>query len=183
MPPFGQRQRGARHAAAGAWVEIYFAGFGWLPFDPTRHNDAGGTLLRRPGRLPAPSPFADVRRRFPRLRRTSTQPTPTPSPEPDSTPTPEPDALPDTPTPAPPATPEPPRDHLRLWPLLLLPLLALLAAEAVSAPPRRSPSGRKTPTTRCWCGRAAEALLCMGIALPGEAPASFCARKANYTMR
>ena len=30
---------------AHAWVEIYFSGFGWLPFDPTPGtNDAGGTL-------------------------------------------------------------------------------------------------------------------------------------------
>lgn len=50
---------------AHAWVEIYFAGFGWLPFDPTPGtNDAGGTL-------PSDDPEGD---------------SPTPSPSPTATP-------------------------------------------------------------------------------------------------
>ncbi|MFR8176065.1 MAG: transglutaminase-like domain-containing protein [Christensenellales bacterium] len=59
---------------AHAWVEIYFSGFGWLPFDPTPGtNDAGGTLPSDDpeGDSPTPSPRRRPHRRLPlRLRRT-----------------------------------------------------------------------------------------------------------------
>lgn len=169
---------------AHAWVEIYFSGFGWLPFDPTPGtNDAGGTLPSddpegdsptpspSPTATPTPSPAPDA----------SPSPTPSPSPEPDSTPTPEPDTPSDTPTPTPtppPSDDEPPRDppH-RLWPLLLLLLFALLAALRLYLCAPAQVAGRQKNANDAllvWYRAAEDALLCMGIApLPGEAPASF----------
>ena len=167
---------------AHAWVEIYFSGFGWLPFDPTPGtNDADGTLPSddpegdsptpspSPTATPTPSPAPDA----------SPSPTPSPSPEPDSTPTPEPDTPSDTPTPTPPPSDdEPPRDppH-RLWPLLLLLLLALLAALRLYLCAPAQVAGRQKNANDAllvWYRAAEDALLCMGIApLPGEAPASF----------
>lgn len=167
---------------AHAWAEIYFSGFGWLPFDPTPGtNDAGGMLPSddpegdsptpspSPTATPTPSPAPDA----------SPSPTPSPSPEPDSTPTPEPDTPSDTPTPTPPPSDdEPPRDppH-RLWPLLLLLLFALLAALRLYLCAPAQVAGRQKNANDAllvWYRAAEDALLCMGIApLPGEAPASF----------
>lgn len=161
---------------AHAWVEIYFSGFGWLPFDPTPGtNDAGGTLPSDDpeGDSPTPSPSPTA------------TPTPSPSPAPDASPSPtpspspEPDTPSDTPTPTPPpSNDEPPRDppH-RLWPLLLLLLLALLAALRLYLCAPAQVAGRQKNANDAllvWYRAAEDALLCMGIApLPGEAPASF----------
>lgn len=169
---------------AHAWVEIYFSGFGWLPFDPTPGtNDAGGTLPsddpEGDSPTPSPSPTATPTPSPSPAPDASPSPTPSPSPEPDSTPTPEPDTPSDTPTPTPPPSDdEPPRDppH-RLWPLLLLLLLALLAALRLHLCAPAQVAGRQKNANDAllvWYRAAEDALLCMGIApLPGEAPASF----------
>lgn len=169
---------------AHAWVEIYFAGFGWLPFDPTPGtNDAGGTLPsddpEGDSPTPSPSPTATPTPSPSPAPDASPSPTPTPSPEPDSTPTPEPDAPSDTPTPTPPPSDdEPPRDPPHwLWPLLLLLLLVLLAALRLYLCAPAQVAGRQKNANDAllvWYRAAEDALLCMGIApLPGEAPASF----------
>ena len=169
---------------AHAWVEIYFSGFGWLPFDPTPGtNDAGGTLPsddpEGDSPTPSPSPTATPTPSPSPAPDASPSPTPSPSPEPDSTPTPEPDTPSDTPTPTPPPSDdEPPRDppH-RLWPLLLLLLFALLAALRLYLCAPAQVAGRQKNANDAllvWYRAAEDALLCMGIApLPGEAPASF----------
>lgn len=169
---------------AHAWVEIYFSGFGWLPFDPTPGtNDAGGTLPsddpEGDSPTPSPSPTATPTPSPSPAPDASPSPTPSPSPEPDSTPTPEPDTPSDTPTPTPPPSDdEPPRDppH-RLWPLLLLLLLALLTALRLYLCAPAQVAGRQKNANDAllvWYRAAEDALLCMGIApLPGEAPASF----------
>ena len=169
---------------AHAWVEIYFSGFGWLPFDPTPGtNDAGGTLPsddpEGDSPTPSPSPTATPTPSPSPAPDASPSPTPSPSPEPDSTPTPEPDTPSDTPTPTPPPSDdEPPRDppH-RLWLLLLLLLLALLAALRLYLCAPAQVAGRQKNANDAllvWYRAAEDALLCMGIApLPGEAPASF----------
>lgn len=169
---------------AHAWVEIYFAGFGWLPFDPTPGtNDAGGTLPsddpEGDSPTPSPSPTATPTPSPSPAPDASPSPTPTPSPEPDSTPTPEPDAPSDTPTPTPPPSDdEPPRDPPHwLWPLLLLLLFVLLAALRLYLCAPAQVAGRQKNANDAllvWYRAAEDALLCMGIApLPGEAPASF----------
>ena len=169
---------------AHAWVEIYFSGFGWLPFDPTPGtNDAGGTLPsddpEGDSPTPSPSPTATPTPSPSPAPDASPSPTPSPSPEPDSTPTPEPDTPSGTPTPTPPPSDdEPPRDppH-RLWPLLLLLLLTLLAALRLYLCAPAQVAGRQKNANDAllvWYRAAEDALLCMGIApLPGEAPASF----------
>lgn len=169
---------------AHAWVEIYFSGFGWLPFDPTPGaNDAGGTLPsddpEGDSPTPSPSPTATPAPSPSPAPDASPSPTPSPLPEPDSTPTPEPDTPSDTPTPTPPPSDdEPPRDppH-RLWPLLLLLLLALLTALRLYLCAPAQVAGRQKNANDAllvWYRAAEDALLCMGIApLPGEAPASF----------
>lgn len=169
---------------AHAWVEIYFSGFGWLPFDPTPGtNDAGGTLPsddpEGDSPTPSPSPTATPTPSPSPAPDASPSPTPSPSPEPDSTPTPEPDTPSDTPTPTPPPSDdEPPRDPPHwLWPLLLLLLLALLAALRLYLCAPAQVAGRQKNANDAllvWYRAAEDALLCMGIApLPGEAPASF----------
>lgn len=169
---------------AHAWVEIYFSGFGWLPFDPTPGtNDAGGTLPsddpEGDSPTPSPSPTATPTPSPSPAPDASPSPTPSPSPEPDSTPTPEPDTPSGTPTPTPPPSDdEPPRDPPHwLWPLLLLLLLALLAALRLYLCAPAQVAGRQKNANDAllvWYRAAEDALLCMGIApLPGEAPASF----------
>lgn len=169
---------------AHAWVEIYFSGFGWLPFDPTPGtNDAGGTLPSDDPEdnspTPSPSPTATPTPSPSPAPDASPSPTATPSPEPDSTPTPEPDTPSDTPTPTPPPSDdEPPRDPPHwLWPLLLLLLFALLAALRLYLCAPAQVAGRQKNANDAllvWYRAAEDALLCMGIApLPGEAPASF----------
>ena len=179
---------------AHAWVEIYFSGFGWLPFDPTPGtNDAGGTLPSDDPEddsptpspsptatpTPSPTPAPDASPSPTPAPDTSPSPTPSPSPEPDSTPTPEPDSPSDTPTPTPPPSDdEPPRDPPHwLWPLLLLLLFALLAALRLYLCAPAQVAGRQKNANDAllvWYRAAEDALLCMGIApLPGEAPASF----------
>lgn len=144
---------------AHAWVEIYFKGFGWLPFDPTPgsgfvpdgHDGHSSSPQRDPDgdeppedgdssadRTPTPTP-----EQTPSPSPTSTPvPTPSPSPTPEHgdpsiTPTPE---ITPAPTPAPTdpppptPTPKPPQDEQDqppLWPALLLILLLLLMAAIV----------------------------------------------------
>ena len=57
---------------AHAWVEIYFEGIGWLPFDatPGEHSDSGDQSDTPPDHEPTPEPTP------------SSTPTPTPSPSP-----------------------------------------------------------------------------------------------------
>ncbi|MDD3882399.1 MAG: transglutaminase-like domain-containing protein [Eubacteriales bacterium] len=126
---------------AHAWSEVYFAGFGWVPFDPTPSTDTSGDdgdnsqSGNDDGDEPTPSP--------------SPSPTPTPAPqeseEPTSTPspdaeTPEPDSN-ATPTPSPeadePDSPDSdnndddkdsPNLSWLLWLLLILLLIAAIAA-------------------------------------------------------
>ena len=145
---------------AHAWVEVYFAGFGWLPFDPTpgtgflpdgmdsdnRGEDNDDDSEDKDGGLPTPSPEAtDTPQPTPTPTPTP-EPTPTPSPtpehnRPDVTPTPEitPSPTPEPthepqqePTPAP--TPEPQQDETKEPPnLALIALLILLLLAALIA--------------------------------------------------
>lgn len=105
---------------AHAWTEVYFKGFGWVPFDPTPLQRAGNDS-NEPDPTPTPTP----------------EPTPTPPPEEDE-PEPTPPPLEDEPEPEDePETPPPPENPPEpeskppkplLWILLLI--LLLLAALA-----------------------------------------------------
>lgn len=146
---------------AHAWVEVYFSGFGWLPFDPTPGlgeaardpeppdgsqpppeddsqdgNEPDGGPQDTPDETPTPSPSPTPT--------PSPSPTaePTPSPEQDeargdeSTPTPSPSPTPTaepTPTPIAPPSPTPPPDAPdQPAPLLWLLLFLLLLAGLIA---------------------------------------------------
>lgn len=176
-----------------AWTEIYFPGFGWLPFDPTPGSggapDGGGdtppdappepdeddaSASPSPDAAPSPTPTAE--------------PTPTPSPtpahgDPSVTPTPEitPPPTP-APTPTPTAPPKPPQDDPSVPPLLLalLPLLLLLAAlRLYLVAPARVAARLRSPNDQVlvWYRAVGQALACLGLPLrPGEAPATYLLR-------
>ena len=111
---------------AHAWTEVYFSGFGWLPFDATPPQQLENTPPEEsPPPEPSPSPSPE----------NSPEPTPTPTPapneespepsnEPEESPTPSPE-----PTIEPPVSPpdEPPPDNPFPWWILLI----LAAAGAV----------------------------------------------------
>lgn len=185
---------------AHAWVEIYFSGFGWLPFDPTpganRGNDGDSSSDEpesnppspSPTNTPSPSPTPEpTPSPTPDQPDAAPSPSPTPSPAPEDTPTPEPDAP--TPTPdvsptPPPKDDDPPRDPpKRLFPLLILLLLVLAAAlRLFFCAPAQVAKRQKNANDALlvWYRAVEEALLCMGLApLSGEAPASFLWRAQN----
>ena len=179
---------------AHAWCEIYFSGFGWLPFDPTPGPNSGtdnsGQSL--PGNSPSPSPSP------------SPSQSPSPSPPPDATPTPSPspansqDPSPTlSPTPTPTPTPEPtptvppkdpenednPQDRriffLLLIFLLLLLLVALAALRLYTSTPAylcQRQKGRRNALL-VYYAAVLQVLHCMRIHPDnGEAPATFLAR-------
>ena len=188
---------------AHAWVEIYFSGFGWLPFDPTPgigRRGRHGIRLRRSGRAirprRPPRPTADTRRlpRFACAGRHRRTPRRHPlRPNRTAPPTPEPDAPLRYPVAQPRRQAMTSRRATRpswLWPLLLLLLLLLLALLAalrlyLCAPAQVA--GRQKNANDAllvWYRAAEDALLCMGIApLPGEAPALVPLARARRAAR
>ena len=110
---------------AHAWTEVYFSGFGWLPFDPTPPQQQENTPPEQsPPPEPSPSPEPQ----------NTPEPTPTVTPAPNETtpePTNEPEELPTPstkPSEAPPPEEETPPDKppmpLIFWWLLLILLVA-----------------------------------------------------------
>ncbi len=176
---------------AHAWCEIYFSGFGWLPFDPTpgpnSGSDSGGAALP-PDQTPSPSP--------------SSSPPPSPSPSPSQDPTPAPSSSPEssanpsptyspapTPSPTPDDAPEDPgsednpRDRmlfiLLLSILLFLLLIAVAALRLYITTPAYVSARQKSRRSALLVYYAAvlQVLSCMHIVPEsGEAPATFLAR-------
>ncbi|MBR5560156.1 MAG: transglutaminase domain-containing protein [Clostridia bacterium] len=186
-----------------AWTEIYFPGFGFLPFDPTPGE----------GRVPDGS-FGTDEPDTPDDPNTpedpdasdapSAQPSPTPSPEPTPTPTATPSPTPEhnnpavtptpeitpqptpvptpAPTPTPPAPPRDGKDDMPPWVtaiLLLLLRVVLIAVRLILTSPAYAAQRLHDPSDRLliWYRATEEALRQLGIApKPGEAPATFLLR-------
>lgn len=157
---------------AHAWTEVYFEGFGWIPFDPTPVQQTGSN---------------------PPESQQSPEPSPTPSPEDQPTPTPDPDTPPDQPSsepqpseapeeqnedPTPETQPEDPSPLL--WVLLALAtLLAALAARMAARAPGRVASRMPTEKEKIFVyGAAVKRLLVYAKRAPkdGETPLAFARR-------
>lgn len=147
---------------AHAWTEVYFEGFGWVPFDATPH-------LQDDSQDPPPEEEPEP------------TPTPTPPPEDEEPPEDEP-----TPTPEPPENePDPPEDDDKphapwLWLLLLLLALAIaVAVRVMLRTPARMAAKLDTDQQRVFLyGNAAAALirLCRIGPRGGETPMAFARR-------
>ncbi|MBE5793504.1 MAG: transglutaminase domain-containing protein [Clostridiales bacterium] len=166
---------------AHAWTEVYFEGFGWVPFDPTPLMQNMDQQQNEPDE-PDPTPT----------------PTPTPEPTPSPTPTHDPNSDEPTPTPTPPHsenTPEPPpltpEPEIRqdpdqdkpnlswLWWLLVAAALAALIARMVLRSPDRMAARQAAVQDQLFTyGNATAQVLRMrgNKVQPGETPMLFARR-------
>lgn len=152
---------------AHAWTEVYFEGFGWVPFDATPNRDQQDD--------PPPEESS------------SPQPTPTPTPPPED------ENEDDTPTPTPeppqndPEDPEDPEDDRKppfwwLW-LLLIALIAAVVLRIILRMPDRVAAKKDTDLDRVFVyGNAVYALLLLTRRTPrgGETPMAFARRMDRH---
>jgi len=157
---------------AHAWTEVYFEGFGWVPFDatPSQHDDDETPPDEETEPTPTPTPESE---------QDSNEPTPTPNPDetPDDQDTPE-----ITPTPAPQDTPD--QDDNRnnpfpWWILIVLALAGAAGARITLRGPDRISARKRTEKEKVFVYGAATARL-LGYAnykpKAGETPLSFAKR-------
>ncbi|MBN1776713.1 MAG: hypothetical protein JW811_01200 [Clostridiales bacterium] len=155
---------------AHAWTEVYFEGFGWVPFDatPSQHEDDETPPTDEPEPTPTPEPDQN-----------NNVPTPTPNPE--SNPE-------DQPTPQPSASPEPqdvpnPEDSQNnpfpWWILFVLAVAGAAGARVALRGPDRAASRKRTEKEKVFVYGAATARL-LGYAnyrpKAGETPLGFAKR-------
>ncbi len=188
---------------AHAWTEVYFKGFGWVPFDATPIRQQSGASQNTPPSDPSPSPSPTPsptpgNEPTPSLEPElpDEEPTPTPSDDPSPDPSDEPSPAPsDDPTPEPEMPPldntdddpddsnDPDRPHdppMALW--WLLPLLALLLALALRVwlrMPDRVAARQKTDQERLFVYGSAVytmALICKRPRKPSETPLRYARR-------
>jgi hypothetical protein len=160
---------------AHAWTEVYFKGFGWVPFDPTpnQHDDNEPPPNDEPEPTPTPTPSPTPDPNQPQ------QDTPTPPPDTDQqeTPSPEPTVVPDEQN-----EPEPDDDQNNPFPWWILIVLAAAAAaylRIVLRGPDRTAMRKRTEKEKVFVYGAAVAKL-LGYAnyrpKAGETPLSFAKR-------
>lgn len=157
---------------AHAWTEVYFEGFGWVPFDatPNQHDDNEPPPNEKPEPTPTPTPEPE---------KNDNAPTPTPSPDenPDDQNTPEPSA---TPQPQDSQSPDDQRNNpFPWWILALLALAGAVAARIAMRAPDRTASRKRTEKEKVFLyGAATARLLAYANYRPraGETPLSFAKR-------
>ncbi|MEA5000188.1 MAG: transglutaminase domain-containing protein [Candidatus Limiplasma sp.] len=161
---------------AHAWTEVYFEGFGWVPFDPTPNQQTGGQQSSgEQSPEPSPSPEPDD------------QPTPTPEPstppenpppeepQPSDAPQDEPDQQDDPSPELPPENPNP----FPWWLLLVAAALGGLGARIAWRMPDRVAARTKADMDKIFIyGAAVQRLLLFAKRVPqnGETPIAFARR-------
>ena len=166
MAPTQRGQLRLRHRQGGAhaWTEVYFEGFGWIPFDPTpvQQELSGDNQNEQNQPSPSPSPTPS-----PEPPEQDQQEEPTPSPEP------QPEQEPDEP---PPPEDQPP---FPWWLLVLVAALAALIVRIRLRMPMRMAARAATDADRIFVyGSAAYTLLKLMKykPAPGETPLLFARR-------
>ncbi len=155
---------------AHAWTEVYFEGFGWVPFDPTpNQHDDNNPPNEDPEPTPTPTPD-------PQQQNDNPTPTPDPQESPDDQPTPEPSPEPDDQNPPPPDNDQ----HNNFWWLLIvLAILGAAGARIVLRGPDRTAAKLCTDKERVFVYGSATAKL-LGYAnyrpKTGETPLAFAKR-------
>ncbi len=157
---------------AHAWTEVYFEGFGWVPFDPTpnQHDENEPPPDEEPEPTPTPTPSPEPQ---------SDSPTPTPNPqqEPQEEPTPEPSDEPDMQN-DPEQNPDPDKPSL-WWIVFVLAAAAAVSAAMVLRSPDKVAARKKTEKDKAFVyGAAVAKLLQYANYRPkaGETPLSFAKR-------
>jgi len=152
---------------AHAWTEVYFEGFGWVPFDPTPSQDEQDDPPENdnpPEPTPTPTP----------------SPTPPPQDEQDDEPTPTPEPPENEPEDEPEDEAEPPKDDpFPWWILLALLAAAALTARIVLRSPDRMAARASGDLDKIFVyGSAAYAVLKLRkrTPRPGETPMAFARR-------
>ncbi|MBR6569879.1 MAG: hypothetical protein IKK75_05440 [Clostridia bacterium] len=145
---------------AHAWTEVYFEGFGWVPFDPTPSQDEQDDPTPPPEE-PEPTPT-------PPPPEEDEEPTPTPPPPEDDTDDPQDD-------------PEEPEDKppFPWWILLVIALIIGLCMRIMSRMPDRVAERARGDLNKVFVyGNAAYALMLLirRTPRPGETPLSFARR-------
>ncbi len=169
---------------AHAWTEVYFSGFGWLPFDPTPpQQQENNPPEQSPPPVPSPSPDPQ----------NTPEPSPTVTPAPEDTtpePTNEPEELPTPstqPSEAPPPEDQTPPDEPPLPPVFWWILTILLAAAAIYLRLRMTTpafKARRAKTEKdamnAYIGGVYDLLrLDKANPAPSESPLAFAARLDN----
>ncbi len=173
---------------AHAWTEVYFEGFGWVPFDATPLQQAGSDGNNQSDNQPSPSPSPTVSP-SPSPTPTASQgdgETPSPPPEQDQNDEPTPSPLPseepdEQPSTVPPdVRPEDDQNAPPLWLLLLvLTVLGGLGVRIALRSPGRVAARAKTPQEKLFIyGAAVQRLLIYDRhgPRPGETPLNFARR-------
>ena len=159
---------------AHAWTEVYFEGFGWIPFDPTPLQQTNSDTPPKDNQEPEPSPSPSP----------DDQPTPTPDPNqpqdepsPDPLPSDQPDDQPDDPSPD--APPESDQTNFPWIVLLGVAALAGLIARIALRMPERVAKRMHTEKEKIFVyGSAVQRLLLYAKRTPknGETPLVFAKR-------